>query len=188
MAPPPLPANSTPRIFIDYTAMGVPHTVMLRVNAFPESIATWVGALTGPMLLAMRNDDTITGLRTAVQGSDITVPAPWTGLAGALANGAIADDPESVFFSVPFRDVLEGRKGRYDFYLPSTVLPLDTNNRVPRGENTYLDAIHIGIFDLTFAGGADPYLVTIGGSPILPNQYANRAKSGYWQREQRRRG
>jgi len=182
----PLPPNSTPRYFIDYTSMEIQHTVMFRTETPDNSGGILFNQLIDGMLACMRQDDTILQLRYAAQGSDVTFPIVQYGFPGTLSNSSsIADDPESVFISCPFRGNPSGRKGRYDFYFSSNVIPLDLNNRFSWGTVPQLAQLEAALIQLADIGQGGNQIVDISGTRILFNQYWNRAKSSYWQRKQR---
>jgi len=186
MAIAPLPANNTPRLFLDYTSMGIGHTVLFRVDGDSFDVTAFLSNLVSAMRPLMRIDDQISVCRFAEQGSDVTFPVATFGLAGTASNAsAIADDPESVFISAPFRGLPSGRKGRYDFYFPVNQIPLDANNRFQFGSVEALELLEDNIQALVDVGVGGVHLTDISGSRILLNQYWNRAKSAYWQRRQR---
>lgn len=188
MAPPHFPLEHC-SLLAGLHQYGVAHSVMFRTNSIINPAAPFFSSIASAMANLMRVADSITGLRLAVLGSDVTIPQAWAAVNGTVANtAAIADDPESVFVSLPFRDVVAGRKGRYDFYLPVNIIPLDANNRIPDNTVTQLDALSTAVFNRTQEGGGVPFLVSIGNNPTIINTYFNRAKSGYWQRKQRRTG
>lgn len=184
---PPLAPSSTPRFFIDYTSMEIPHTVMFRTDGLPGDSGSFFGGIIDSMLAVMRQADQVTQVRFAAQGSDVTYPLFVVGNNGLLSNAsAISDDPEAVFISCPFRGIPSGRKGRYDFFFPTNAIPLDANNRFPFASVTELGPLESAIASLVDTGIGGVHLVDISGGRILLNQYWNRAKSAYWQRRQRR--
>lgn len=187
MAINPLPPDNTIRYFIDYTSMGIQHTVMFRFPQQLTDVATAFDDLTDAMALNMRLDDQITNVRFAAQGSDVTFPVATIGKNGVVGNTTIiADDPEAVFISAPFRGRPSGRKGRVDFYFPVTAVPLDANNRFPWFGVTQLGNLEAALLDLANTGPGGIRQCDISGAQISYNLYWNRAKSGYWQRRQRR--
>lgn len=186
MALPPLPGKNTQRYFIDYTSMGITHTVLFRTNAVAPAPEAYFSDIIDAMAQCMRVSDSITQIRSAVKGSDVTFPVGAPAVPGALSNAStISDDPESVFVSVPFRGNPDGRKGRYDFYFPTNIIPLDSNNRLTFSEVSQLELLYTQINELATTGGSGVYLCTISESALLMNTYWNRAKNAYWQRRQR---
>jgi hypothetical protein len=183
---PPLAPSATERYWIDYTSMEIQHSVMFRTNQVLDAPAAFFSDVILRMTQNMRSSDTILIIRHAAQGSDVTFPVATVGESGTLSDASsIADDPESVFVSVTYRGNPSGRKGRYDFFFSSNVVPLDANNRFPSDAVTSLLSLYNEIGFL--AAGASPSgrLVSIGEDNIFLNPYFNRAKSGYWQRKQR---
>ena len=186
MAIPPLPASNTPRLFLDYTSMGIQHTVQFRVDGGSFDVAAFLDPVVDAMRALMRIDDAIQVVRFADEGSDVTFPVATFGLNGTASNAsAIQDDPESVFISCPFRGLPSGRKGRYDFFFPVNLIPADANNRFPFNSIEALAPLEDAIQSLVDVGVGGIHLVDISSSRILLNQYWNRAKSAYWQRRQR---
>lgn len=182
----PLPPSNTPRYFIDYTAMSIQHTVMIRMESALTDPASAFDELTDAMAKVMRIDDQITVIRFAAQGSDVTFPVATVGKNGLASNAsAIADDPESVFYSAPFRGIPSGRKGRVDFYMPSNVWPNPFNNRFPWFTDTDTGDLEAALINLADTGTGGNQMVDISGARIIFNNYWNRAKSAYWQRKQR---
>jgi len=186
MAIAPLPPSNTPRLYLDYTSMGIGHTVLFRVDSPSFDVVGFLNPIVTAMRPLMRIDDQISIIRFSDQGSDVTFPVGTINLPGTASNGsAIADDPEAVFISAPFRGLPSGRKGRYDFYLPTNAIPLDLNNRFPWGTVETLEPLEAALQDRADLGLGGVHLVDISGSRIILNQYWNRAKSAYWQRRQR---
>lgn len=183
----PLAASATRRYFVDYTSMGIEHTVMFRLNGAPADPGEFLSDILVAMTGCMLQQDTITTIRLAQIGSDVTFPVGFVNAPGLLSNvSAIADDPESVFLSTPFRGAPAGRKGRYDFFFPGNFIPLDANNRFPWGSVGGLANLEDALQAAADVGSESIQLVDIGNERILFNGYWNRAKSGYWQRRQRR--
>jgi len=186
MAIAPLPASNTPRLFIDYTSMGITHTVMFRPDSGSFDVGTFLNNFLLSMRPLMRIDDQIALVRFAEQGSDVTFPVLTPALAGTSGNTSfITDDPESVFISCPFRGLPGGRKGRYDFFFPVNTIPLDANNRFPFNSVEALELLEDNLEVMAGAGVGGVHLTDIAGQNILFNGYWNRAKSAYWQRRQR---
>lgn len=186
MALPALPADNTPRYFIDYTSMEIQHTVQIRFAQQLTDVASTFNELLTAMVGCMLLRDTITGIRFAQKGSDVSFPVLPGPFPGTLSNAsAISDDPESVFISAPFRGYPTGRKGRVEFFFPSSIVPLDLNNRFPTGSVEALGNLEEALTHLTQPGSGNPAMVAIDNSGVIFNQYWNRAKSAYWQRRQR---
>ena len=76
-----LPADSTARVFLDYTDGNYDHTIMMRLKLIDSSNAIVMGVMDD--LLAALADQlytlTIQGARYADSGSNVTLPLTWTG-------------------------------------------------------------------------------------------------------------
>lgn len=186
----PLPDNGTPRLFLDYTSLGVEHTLLLRpaveltVSEQGAMANAWAAVLGAKML----NTDSIYAVRYSPQGANFSLNLLYTPVPGALpANTTIWDqDPESVFLSWTARSTTTGRRGRYTLFTPvrSTTWPLD--NRYSPGEDAVIDALRTNVTNLVGFGttGVAP-LTAIDGTFQSVYAYTNIGLNAYWQREQR---
>lgn len=187
---PPLAPSNTVRGYIDYTSMGVEHTLQFRLpdSSGPNDVSAVALRLAPPMQNNMRTADGIYGVRYSPAGSDQTFPLFWTTIPGLVGPGSQwQEDPESAFISITGRGFSTGRKVRVSLFTPITfgaTWPAD--NRYNVGDVPNFDA-----WFNTFKAAleATPLgfqtLVTIGGDAANFYDYANIAKNSYWQRKQR---
>jgi hypothetical protein len=184
---PPLPPNSTFRLFIDYTSYARAHTLMLRFPGTPtpaDAVIISAGlrtAMRGMMLVS----DYITGIRFSNKNGLVTMPAIFTAQPGLVTTPNTDSDPESFFFSVVGRDTIQGRTVRYSMYGVRNGYARSGDNRYAEGEQVATDAFLDELTALTIVGEADPPLVSVAELPVVLNRYVNCANSAYWQRKQR---
>lgn len=190
MALPALPPSNTKRFFIDYTSMQIPHTLVVRTNGTgtPAEETVYIQDCVDALASVMRSNDTITGVRVAQLGSNVTFPfivAPTVGQLSPTAQ-TWENDPESTQWSIVGRGLSTGRKVRYEFFIPVKFGNWPGNNRWEQGEQATVDQF---FFDWQAAiNGLTPaptQAVTIGGDVTVLNQYVNIRSNGYWQNQQR---
>jgi hypothetical protein len=189
----PLPPNSTPRLFLDYTSMGIPHTLMVRLPAaaaLPE-VEGFAFALGSVLVTRMLEGDSVLSARYSNAGSSFSFPINFDPNPGILTNaGNIwGQDPESTFISVVGRSAVSGRKSRVEFFTPVTTTSWPSDNRYNPGESAPIDTFRLNLLNVLngiSTGGLAA--VTIDGTDVFYNPYVNIAQNAYWQRKQRRTG
>lgn len=186
----PLPQNNTPRLFLDYTSMGVEHTLLLRpaaelsVSEQGAVANAWAAVLGAKML----ETDSLFRVRYSPAGANFSLPLFYTPVPGLLpaATAVWQQDPESTFISWMARSTTTGRRGRYFFFtgVRSSTWPGD--NRYNPGDDAVIDALRINVANLVgFGTSGVPPLVSIDGTFQQIYGYTNIGMNAYWQREQR---
>lgn len=189
---PKLPENNTFRLFIDYTSMGVPHSLLLRANGdvpWPD-LQLWANNVRDVLITRMRVADSVTGARYSPLDAIYTLPLPTLPAAGLIAgNVAWAQDPESVFLSITGRSNITGRRGRMGFFCPVATPVWPADNRYNYGENIDVDTFHDNLVDAaTGLVGAITLGVAIDNGPLSFYSYTNISSHRYWQNKQRKTG
>lgn len=185
-----LPANSTDRIWLGYTSLGVRHRAQFRVYnaAGPADFIPLADALAQAMSSFMILSDQVSSLTYQVSGGNISLPLPFTPVPGTNSNSSAqwTEDPESAFYGMVGRGNVTGHKWHLEFFTPlkaSSSWPLD--NRYAAGENPGIDAWRLGMQNAIQGEDTTASCCTIAGEPITVYTYVNIAKNAYWQRKQR---
>ena len=103
----PLPDNLTDRYFLDYTSMGIVHTLMVR---FPQvtlraDADTTMFNLATAFAQRMRTSDSFFRARYAESGQNFSLPTAWTPINGVMATGSVLPtDPQSTCYSIVGHD------------------------------------------------------------------------------------
>lgn len=182
----PLPPNSTARLFLDYTSLGVGHTMMIRFDDTPGIAADTADAYAAVFSQLMIETDSFFAARVSALGSDFSLPIEFGAVPGLLPNTTTpwGQDPESAQMSVVFRGVETGRRGRIEFFTPVGFTPWPPDNRYNPGEQATVDAFLADLVGLGEPAGDFP-LQTVGGDHVAINQYVNIRLNAYWQSKQR---
>lgn len=177
----PLPPESTPRYFVDYTANGRPHTMQFRYASPvdgppPETpFIARVATVLADLAEFLPSDFNVLGARYAVQGSNVTLPTAAPASPTGLQTPRPAEAP--AFIGIPGRTAT-GR--RYRFYVlgvgvsPAAVGAGTANYRLTAAESSDIAAVIANLAGAPFVG--------IDGEPISYKSYANLGYNGYWQR------
>lgn len=187
---PPLPANSTACVFIDYTSYGVAHTFGFRLGAGASSItaATKAASLAAVLANRMGSADSFTQARLRAAGGIVSLPIAFTPVTGAVSGSGIYwdDDPESTFISFVGRGTTTGRKTRWEFYTAVRSASWPPTNRYIPGFSAPVDTLRANFTNwVDTAASPGEQVVTIGGDIPQVYAYVNIAKNSYWQRRQR---
>jgi len=184
---PPLPPNSTDRLFLDYTSAGFVHTLMLRYDVTDSSAATYAAAYATIFSQLMRVDDSIFAARNCLAGEIITLPVAFTPVPGQIdiLGTYWSQDPESAQFSMTFRGTGTGRNGRVEFFSPIGFTPWPAKNRYNTSAQPTVEAFVVDFIDAASFDGELP-LLSVGGDRVQVNNYANIRLNAYWQNKQRR--
>lgn len=176
MPVPALPASNTSRAFVDYETCGQQHTLMVRVleSASDAEVSDEVGSVLtaiGPLVYL----STLTAFRRSSIGSDVSVPATWSGPAtwGSGVGGTVV---VPFLWSVTGRDVT-GHKVRWDWFGRS--VNANSDYRLQAVDDSTVEAL------LSAIDATEGTFVTINARTPILNQYANETVSGYWQRRLR---
>ncbi len=110
-------------------------------------------------------------LRKALEGSDVTLPATWTGNTQWGTGSAVDNDNRAKTFSFTGRDD-SGHKVKAFVFGAKFVANGDY--RVQVGENAEIDSI------VAYLGALNGFFLTINGSPAIWNQYANVGFNDHW--------
>lgn len=176
---PTLPTNNTRRYFLDYTVGNVQHTLCVRTsnNTTAAEASTDIGGFLTALAPVLRQI-TITGLRLADAGSNVTNPVTWSGAATyGSGNQPLEDVPKYISFIG--RDVVGDRVRVFVF---GVNLGPDANWRITTTENTAIaNAInHLKTRTTTF--------LSIRYAAPIWKPYANFGFHAYWQRQRRTGG
>lgn len=190
MALPPLPDNTTQRLWLQYTSAGVEHELMVRpaAAASPGQILTWAADIAQVLATRMFTVDSVTGARYSAAGTEFSTPIALTPVVGVInATGNIwGQDPESTMLSIPFRSGASGRKGRVSFFTGVATTSWPDNNRYEPGESAPVDTFRINLVNvLTGISGAGVFATAIDGTSVIFKPYVNIRQNSYWQSKQR---
>lgn len=174
----PLPEDNTARAFLKYRVQGREHTMQIRVDATATDaeISEDVGAL----LEAMDTNVSATqfvSFERAELGSNVRVPADWSGPSTWGTGADIGDESAPNFWSFVGKDAA-GRRFRLDLYGRS-VAPND-DWRVFAADDATIAAA-VAALETT-----DAVFLTINGGGAFYKQYANMSVSQHWIDEARR--
>lgn len=183
---PPLPENSTACLFLHYTAVGIAHTVMLRMPAAggvpPGDYAV---AYANILRQRMRSTDGFQSAEYRAAGAIVTLPIAFTPVAGALVDAPVWDqDPESTQLSLVGRGNTTGRKVRWEFFTGVRTDYWPANNRYNPGAAAPVDTWRTNFANAAYGAGLYP-LVTIGGDLLTVYAYVNIRQNSLWQNKQR---
>ena len=182
----PLPPNSTRRVFLEYTSVGIRHTMILRLPLTGADPAVYAAAYAAIFATRMCPTDSFSAARFSTAGSDFSLPLTFTPVNGTLPSGAPTwpQDPESTQLSFCYRGLTTGRKGRIEFFTSITTASWPLKNRYNSGDSAPIDTLRINFENAAIAGGTAP-LVTIGGDFVYSYNYVNIRANSYWQTAQR---
>jgi len=174
----PLPPNSTKRYFLDYAVSGVQHTILQRVDGAVDDASASTAFdsifdLVGDSFFASE----VLGMRVAASGSNITVPATYSGSNTTWGSGAAGDGGTPAFASMVGRGT-DGKKGRWTLFGYKQIGSVGDYRFGVTGVSGWED-----LYDTlqTFTGN----FITIGGSDPVWHPYVNIGWNAYWQRNVR---
>lgn len=188
---PPVPENNTARIWIDYTSLGIRHSMMVRpaVALAISERASVAQAFATVISNRMLTSDSCFGARYSAPMTDFSVPIPFVPVNGVvtIAGNVWAQDPESVQLSITGRSHTTGRDVRYTLFSPVSTDPYPAKNRYLPGQSAVIDTFRENLVGLVEGGGMlDWPMVTVDGTFVTCNDYVNISGNGYWERKQRR--
>lgn len=174
---PALPPNNTARWFLDYNNGLNDHTMVIRSDgsAGQDEVAEAVGDFF-TALDTLIAEITIVGLRVAAEGSNVTIPALWTG-DPTYGAGALGEIERPQFLSFVGRDI-DGRRTRVYVYALAALT--ENDYRIQAGDSAAVtNALTV------LRRGGDGLFLTISGLQPFWNDYANVGLNAYWQRQAR---
>lgn len=168
----PLPANSTARLFVDYTVCGEEHTALVRYkapNTYDDALAAFaaVVAEASPLVFA----STVNNVRFANILSDFTNPVPGTWPTG-WGEGAGTHIQTANMLSFRSRS-LDGRKGGFILF-GCKFTESGGDARINSAESADVEAV---LAELASSEGS---FLTINGFQPSWYQYANIGQDAYW--------
>lgn len=167
----PLPESSTARAFLSYSVNGDNHTMMVRID--PSMTNDEVSASISAFLTAMAptvNASLFVKFERSVEGSNVRVPATWTGLTEWGTNGFDTTKTPR-FWSFTGKDV-SGRRFRLELF--GRAGADNDNYRIFAADDTAIEAA------IDALETEEPAFLTIGNSSPIYNQYANQSYSQHW--------
>jgi hypothetical protein len=173
----PLPESNTARAFLTYRVAEADHTMTVRYDAanatVPEVIAS-IGDFIAAMDAKVYNS-VFVRFELAAEGSNVRIPATWTGTT-EWGGGAGPQDDQPYFWSFTGKD-LTGRRTRVELF-----------GRIPASNQDWrlaaVDDTSIGAALAALESESADFL-SIGGNQPIWNQYANRSVSQHWIKENR---
>jgi len=182
MAPlPPLPPESTRRIYIVYTSGLVEHTQVLRIppGVSAGTLDDYINEINAAQVPLMDPIDSIIRVDESAAGSNIRFPLFPVGLVGTALSALNNDKTRSAFVSMTGKGT-DGRLVKTSFYCLQAEGFVDTRQPLGVVAAVWADWYNAVAFSTT---GLAPR--TIGGAVATWNAYINTALSAYWQRENR---
>ena len=173
----PLPPNSTKRYYLDYDVASKQHTLIARCDSAVTAAQAstyfdnFLSALS-PVLFQW----TVLGMRVSAAGSNISVPASFTGT-GLYGTGTGTPADSGGYASWVGRSGA-GVRGRVTVF-GSTVTATGGNWRAAPGENTTLDAALVELrAPVDFWWAVDALKINF-------NSYTNNGYNAYWRNHTR---
>jgi len=168
-----LSPSNTARWWLDYTVNGDPHTIQMRLpsggtDADAESVFT---DILGLMDASAFYGWSVIGMRHAVAGSDVSLPATYGGPTSAGAGSSTDNEFRAHTYSLTGRDA-EGHKIKVTFF--GAKLQANGDYRLGHGENSITDAL------IDYFVALDGKFVTINGLQPLWNNYVNTGFNDHW--------
>lgn len=170
-----LPPSNTPRYFMTYNVNGRNHTMGMRADSTVDDAAasTAMGGLLDA-LEPLLYSSTFVKFEKSAEGSNVRVPAVWTGPTEWGTGTSTPNAPSA--FSFTGKDI-EGHKFAVQVFGRNQA-PND-DWRVPAVDDSAISDALEQLNDSTFT-----WLTINNMSPIL-NAYANQSMNAYWQRNAR---
>lgn len=173
----PLPESNTDRAFLTYRVAEANHTLTVRYDSENATTAEVIASI-NDFLTAMDAkvyNSTFVRFELAADGSNVRVPATWTGLE-EWGGGAGPQDDQPYFWSFTGKD-LTGRRARVELF-----------GRIPASNQDWrlaaIDDTSIGAALAALESESADFLSIAGNQPFW-NQYVNRSVSQHWIKENR---
>jgi hypothetical protein len=168
-----LPPSSTKRWWLDYTVNGDSHSILMRADAGQS--AAQVSGVFSTLLTGFGDANLyqydVTGLRYAEVGSDVSLPAPYTGDAQFGTGTAVSTDQRAKTLSFTGRDVA-GHKVK--FFMYGIKMQAQGDYRISIGEDVAIGAA------ITYLTNLTEHFWTIAGLQPIWNGYANVGWNDHW--------
>lgn len=184
----PFPENNTTRLWVDYTSVGIKHSVMHRYAGIANTTTANVVAtvLIDFYKGLLPTTDGILGARVSFEGTDFSIDLPNPAEAGTGTGATWVEDADSAFVTLPIRGVGTKNKGLICFYAPlSFGQAWPPKNRYGPGQNALWNGIHDDWITNIEHPIADVDLVNIANDNVNFKGYLNFRKNGYAQTKQR---
>lgn len=173
-----LPPSNTPRWWLDYTVNGDPHSLQMRTTSDKTNVQ--VSSVYNDLLSLFTADNiydiNAVGLRHAVEGSDVSLPAVYTGSTSFGSGSAVDTDLRAKTFSFTGRDD-SGHKIKFQIFGAKS--GANGNYRIDRGESFIMDAVE------DYLNALNGFFNTINGAHPIWNLYANTGWNDHWIRKAR---
>lgn len=185
MALPPLPANNTARLFVDYTTGVYPHSLVCRLRA-GVSVLTGLGAVAAflaPLQDNLPQNWAVTGARFQAAGAAFSLPVALgelTGFEGTNGEFFVGANQEPRQTNFTGRSIETGRDVRVGLFGLVYITP--GNFRLTR------DGISLSVgaaLDELATAQESGAFCAIDGATVLWNQYGNVNYNSYWETEVR---
>ncbi len=168
-----LPPSNTPRWWLDYTVNGDAHSLMMRATALKtESL---VSDVYSGFLDLFTSDNIflidVTGMRKAAEGSDVTLPATYTGTTAFGSGSAVDNDNRAKTFSWTGRDET-GHKNK--LFLFGAKPSANGDYRIQFGESSILESV------VDYLQALNGFWISIAGNPMIWNKYTNTGWNDHW--------
>jgi len=174
---PPLPPETTPRLYIKYTSMGNGHTVTVRLplTGTAEDAAARFNAVKADLAAFLPTVDAVNGADFSAAGTNIRFPLAVTGVQGT-AEYFPNIHQEALEVTVTGRS-LDGRKARIGFFSPSFP-PAQLGYRI-----SGITGPGAGIWGILTGDDLDAR--SISGGDVVWNNYVNIGYNDHWVSEER---
>jgi len=168
-----LPPSNTPRWWLDYTVNGDTHSMMMRTTSIKTEAQ--VSDVFSGFLDLFTTDNIYTvdvvGLRKAVEGSDVTLPATYSGTPNFGSGSAVDNDNRAKTFSWTGRDD-SGHKVR--LFLFGAKPSANGDYRIQFSESFILHAV------VDYLNALNGFWNTINGAHPIWNPYTNTGWNDHW--------
>ena len=170
---PALPAHNTERWFLDYTVNGDLHHLLMRTpdGATEAGVSSVYSDFLALLSSASVYGIDVVGMRFASHGSDVTLPATYTGTIHFGAGTAVANDFRAKTFSFTGRDA-SGHKIK--LFIFGAITQADGDYRLQVGTDSHIDAC------VAYLNALTSYWYTIAGLKPVWNHYANVGFHDHW--------
>ncbi len=169
----PISPSNTVRWWLDYTVNGDAHSLMMRTGT--GATAAEVSSVFTDFFTLFTTDllygITVTGLRRASVGSDVTIPQTYSGTTSFGSGTAFDTDLRAKTFSFTGR-ALDGHKNKLFVY--GCKIGANGDYRIQVGENGAIDDV------IAYLQGAVSYWRAISGEQTIWNGYANTGWNDHW--------
>lgn len=168
-----LPPNSTDRWWLDYTVNGDAHSMLMRAGS--TKTAAEVSSVFSDFLTLFTINNlyevNVVGMRHALNGSDVSLPATYTGDTQLGSGTANTTDMRAKTISFTGRDQT-GHKIK--LYMFGVKFQSNGDYRIQRGEDVAVGDL------LNYLAALDGFFDSINGLHPIWNQYANVGFNDHW--------